>query len=779
MDTASKKLKNVGSSMSNVGAKMSMGISAPLALIGVKAAQASMEFETSFAHIRGLVGASEQTITSFKDAIGKIGPVVGKTGSELAKASFFITSAGLKGERAAAGIEALEASAMGAAAGLGDTAVVADAATSAMNAYGEANLSAKQAVATLVATVREGKAEAASIAPVLGRLLPIAAELEVSFDQVGGALAAMTRLGFDAATSATSIRATMVQILKPSIQAKKALAEYNLTFDDLRATLKEKGLIGLLTSLKDTFGENETAMAKVFPNVRALAGVLALVGKNTAETEKVFASMANTTENDLLKAFEAVEQTARQKMNRAMAEMSGAMRQLGDAILPVLVPMVQQLGKGIAAAAEAFGNLHPWVKSVAVGAAALLTVMGPLMMLMGAAVSTIGSLFGAISAATTATLAHTAAVKANNLALSANIKRTKIVAGQNMAMKAGLVGLTATLAYMAGTVMRPYLNKWLGINKAMDLVANKNKDLVKGMAESETAFRSQHDAYTKLRGTLKLTGEEWQVQAEWTEENAKKLSRLTERAIEYARNNRTKLVPATDEAEAAAKRHADRMVKVKDRIMAAKVANDKFIASVKEKYELQSKEDILANLKLIVKEYEAMVKAGYSQGQLQDAFGEKLVDLTALAKENGIELEAGVLKMAGALQDKADPALKKSLGLIANELPKHINAMPGKVIPGMVMVGKQIATSLVGGMEDEFKHGAFKSDFVKAALAGQVEGGIQEGITLGEELFAGLRTRQEGEVLTVRVQGDWSEFDDQARYRSAGYTPPTGEAGAP
>ncbi|BCV00221.1 MAG: hypothetical protein CM15mV33_840 [uncultured marine virus] len=57
----------------------------------------------------------------------------GRGPQELADAMFFIASAGLRGATA---MEVLNASAKAAAIGLGQTKAVADAATSAVNAYG-------------------------------------------------------------------------------------------------------------------------------------------------------------------------------------------------------------------------------------------------------------------------------------------------------------------------------------------------------------------------------------------------------------------------------------------------------------------------------------------------------------------------------------------------------------------------------------------------------------------------------------------------------------------
>src|SRR4029079_10270447 len=104
-------------------------------------------------------------------------------------------------------LDVVKQSAMAAKAGLGDTQTVADAVTSAMNAYGSEVLSAAHATDVLVNTVKEGKGEAASFAPVIGNVSALASKLGVSFEDVGAALAAQIRLGTDAETASTQLQA--------------------------------------------------------------------------------------------------------------------------------------------------------------------------------------------------------------------------------------------------------------------------------------------------------------------------------------------------------------------------------------------------------------------------------------------------------------------------------------------------------------------------------------------------------------------------------------------
>ena len=213
MAAAGKQFSAVGKKMRNVGRTMTTKITAPLMLIGAASIKMAADFETGLTKMITLVGLSSDEVNAFKEDILDLSGDTAKSPKELADAMFFITSAGLRGADA---IEALTASAKASALGLGETEVIADAVTSAMNAYGAANLSASRATNIMALAVREGKLEASQLAPVLGRLLPTAAAMGVEFEQVAGILAVMSRTGLDAAEASTSLSSIMTTLLKPT-----------------------------------------------------------------------------------------------------------------------------------------------------------------------------------------------------------------------------------------------------------------------------------------------------------------------------------------------------------------------------------------------------------------------------------------------------------------------------------------------------------------------------------------------------------------------------------
>ena len=150
LDRAVGKMEQTGKRMQNVGRNMTMSVTLPLIGIGIAAGKTAADFEASMAKIEGLVGVAGDEVAQMGMKAREMAVAMGKSAAEAGDALFFITSAGLRGKQA---MDVLEQSLKASAIGLGDTATVADLATSAMNAYGPAVLSAGMATDVMVAAV--------------------------------------------------------------------------------------------------------------------------------------------------------------------------------------------------------------------------------------------------------------------------------------------------------------------------------------------------------------------------------------------------------------------------------------------------------------------------------------------------------------------------------------------------------------------------------------------------------------------------------------------------
>ena len=286
-------VKSIGKSMTTLGASFTKAITVPIAGASVAIFKFGKDFEKEISKVVGLVGVSSDTVEAWKNDILKMAPDVSKTPNELADAMFFVTSAGLRGAEA---LDVLRTSARASAAGLGETKTIADLVTSAMNAYGSENLSAAKATDIITAAVREGKAEAFELAASMGQVLPLASELGVTFDQVAATQASMTRTGTDASEAATQLKSIMAGLIKPSKQAEAQLAAMGTSSSEMRKKIKEDGLLSALIDLREMTNKyGEEAMARVFPNIRALMGVLDLMGSSLEANKVTFDKVANST----------------------------------------------------------------------------------------------------------------------------------------------------------------------------------------------------------------------------------------------------------------------------------------------------------------------------------------------------------------------------------------------------------------------------------------------------------------------------------------------------
>ena len=299
---AGKFAAAAGAAAKAASGPLTMGLLA----VGGAAVKAATDFDDSMTKIESLVGIAGEEVDAMKDSVKALAGETAQAPAKLADAMFFIQSAGLRGATA---METLEASAKAASVGLGDVEQIADLATSALNAYGAENLSATDATDVLTAAVREGKLEAAELSGAMGQTLPVASAMGVRFDEVGAAFAAMSRTGTGASEAATQLRGILSTLLRPSKDAEKTLKNMGMSAAGLRQQIKDEGLLSVLQTLVGAFDGNAAATASVFGNVRALTGVLDLMGAGAATTEQIFASMEDTT-GTLNTAFEVVSDTA-------------------------------------------------------------------------------------------------------------------------------------------------------------------------------------------------------------------------------------------------------------------------------------------------------------------------------------------------------------------------------------------------------------------------------------------------------------------------------------
>jgi TP901 family phage tail tape measure protein len=319
------------SSLKGVASTLKVAVTAALGLAARQAVIMAKSFDKSLTQITALVGVAKEDVKKMGEAARKMAVQTGRSATDAADALFYITSAGLRGAEA---MEVLEASLKASAVGLGETKTIADLATSALNAYGIENLSATDATDVLTASVREGKLEASELASSMGMVLPVASNMGVKFHEVGAAFAAMSRTGTNASMAATSLQAILSGLLKPTAEAEKALDDMGLSSKGLKQQIEEEGLLSVLKTLKTEFDNNKDAAAQVFPNLRALRGVLDLVGASAETNAEIFVSLSKSV-NATDEAFDD-SKTHALEFDIEIAKINNNLLSIGQRLLPMV-----------------------------------------------------------------------------------------------------------------------------------------------------------------------------------------------------------------------------------------------------------------------------------------------------------------------------------------------------------------------------------------------------------------------------------------------------------
>jgi TP901 family phage tail tape measure protein len=378
---AARNLDQIESAVSSAGQSL-LPFSAAIAGAGAASLAFSANFETVMTRLVSLAGVSQAELGKVRQHILDLAPVVGIGPQALAEAMTVVSSTVSDTNTA---LQILDTAAKGSAAGLGEAKDVAKALTAVINAYGAENITAARAADVLTKTVQLGGAEAKELAPTLANVVPIAAQLGISFEEVGANIATFTKLGVPAAQAVNSLRSIMSSLLQPTSEQADALASVGLTLADLRKKIKDEGLSAALVDLTQRFGENKEGLAQVVGRVEALTNIMGTAGQQAqtyADTMAEITKSAGTLDS----AFDAMKGTQAKTWSDLVAQVQVVAIKFGDTLAPSIgkvVQAAQPLLDVVVDLVDWFGRLPQPVQSVAIGMGAVAAAAGPALLAIG------------------------------------------------------------------------------------------------------------------------------------------------------------------------------------------------------------------------------------------------------------------------------------------------------------------------------------------------------------------------------------------------------------
>lgn len=373
-----KNLRSKG--LANIAVGVSIGL--PLG----KAIHDAAAFGTEMAMVSTMLEDTAKWMPTFSSGITRMSVQFGEGTDVLAKGLYDILSASIPAENA---MGLLEVAVRGARAGLTDTAVSVDALTSVLNAYALDASKAADISDWFFSIVKRGKTTFPELASDIGMVATTASVAGLSLDEMGAAIATMTRVGVKTNMAVTALNNIISTFLSPTQEAAEYAAK--LGFSLSSTTIKAEGLRGVFERIS---GLPPDAIARLFPNIRALRGVLPAL-QNLAGFDADLKAMGD-------RAGAAGE--AFTKMNRgigpALKRMGAVIRAVSTEIGSALAPALEWIGEKAAGAAGPVLSLVKHMKWAVVAAAAVgvaLIGIGSAMLAISFAPMIIGALTTAVT----------------------------------------------------------------------------------------------------------------------------------------------------------------------------------------------------------------------------------------------------------------------------------------------------------------------------------------------------------------------------------------------
>lgn len=254
-------------------------------LIGAfkEATSAAVDFEISLAEIQtisetfqsaGLEGTSE-AITNLSKQFGV--PI------EDVAAGLYETLSNQIGTAAESTRFMADAMTFGRAA-VTSTAGSVDVLSSVINSYGLSASNAADISGKLFRVIDLGRVRGDELSESFGRVLPLAAELGVSFDEIAAGVAHLTIQGIKANEAYTLLSNVMLKLIRPTENLKK---EFNdLGISSAEFGVQAFGLQGLLKRVTAESGNSASEVGELFNQIRGTRGVLGIAGKSAEEYAK-------------------------------------------------------------------------------------------------------------------------------------------------------------------------------------------------------------------------------------------------------------------------------------------------------------------------------------------------------------------------------------------------------------------------------------------------------------------------------------------------------------
>ena len=363
-----KAVESINAKLAAIGTSLSIGVTAPLTLLGKAALDTFSNFEQSMQNTFSVMGASASEMEALRKKAEDMGATTRFSASQAADALYSLGSAG---QTAAQAMNSLDGVLQLAGATGSDLAFTSSTIASTLSQF---NLSAEKSghIADVFSlAISKSQANMTKLSYSMKYVGPVAAGLGVSLETSTAALMRLYNTGFGGEQAGTILRSGLQKLASGTEDVKKKLQELGISYDEVNP--KTNDLADIIQRLKnanidvakssDLFGEAAAAGMQALIEgggdaIRTMDGLLQASDGAAKKMQDIQnASFANT-KAELASAFEAVQIT----------------------LTSNIIPAVDAFAKGITRVLQFVNELPVGVQTAGTALAGLAAAAGPLLL---------------------------------------------------------------------------------------------------------------------------------------------------------------------------------------------------------------------------------------------------------------------------------------------------------------------------------------------------------------------------------------------------------------
>jgi TP901 family phage tail tape measure protein len=303
----------------------------------VKGVKDAIEYQTALAKVKTIADTTKVPLNQLANDILNLSTKMGIGATGLSESVYQAISAGVATEKAVSMVEIASKAAIG---GFTDTTTAIDGLTSVLNAYGLETERAVNIADQMLIAQNLGKTSFGDMAKTMGAVIPTAAALNVSTEELFSSVAALTANAIQTPQAMTGLKAALSNIQKPSSQAAELAKKLGINFS--AAALQSKGFAGFLQDIAKATKGDQAILAQFFGSTEALNAVNVLIGSGADLFERSIEEMKNST-GTLETAFNTMMDTPEKRFEKILNTVKNAGIKLGTALLPIVEKVTEKI----------------------------------------------------------------------------------------------------------------------------------------------------------------------------------------------------------------------------------------------------------------------------------------------------------------------------------------------------------------------------------------------------------------------------------------------------